>query len=261
MDIYNDYHFLNAVCLGDWYGFVWGDYDKVLPFYQKKKFGLIPYVCMPPFCQKFDNRPLSEEEWHEVQTILKQQNFIVDYAAAEAKSLENSIGKNNFVLKKDADLALNPHLNYSGLLRRNLDKAKKHLKVVEEISDVEFQKLIQSMPKFQDLVLKKYAPNFYNLRKTHLKTLYAVDSQNSKAVAMILYVQFGDKAYLLFPYTTQLGKDYQAMSLLINHLVESNMIRVLDFEGSSIESIAKFYRQFGAEEQEYWTFRWRFFNI
>ncbi|MFN7421877.1 MAG: hypothetical protein ACK5QP_00650, partial [Chitinophagales bacterium] len=44
MDIYNEYHFLNAVCLDNWYGFVWGDYEKILPFYQKKKWGIIPYV-------------------------------------------------------------------------------------------------------------------------------------------------------------------------------------------------------------------------
>ena len=47
------------------------------------------------------------------------------------------------------------------------------------------------------------------------------------------------------------------MSFLLNALVEDDTIEIIDFEGSSIDSIANFYAQFGAVKQEYWAIHWK----
>jgi len=48
-DIYNEYNYLNSCTGENWYGIIWGNYEKILPFYQKKIWNIIPYICMPPF--------------------------------------------------------------------------------------------------------------------------------------------------------------------------------------------------------------------
>jgi hypothetical protein len=61
----------------------------------------------------------------------------------------------------------------------------------------------------------------------------------------------------LIPVTTATGRTQGAMHFLIDQLVqqhaESDMI--LDFEGSSVESIARFYKSFGATEEHFYEVR------
>lgn len=257
MDIYNDYHFLNAVCLDQWFGFVWGDYEKILPFYQKKKWGLIPYTCMPPFCQKFDNRPLSPSEWQEAFTYLKSNNLKLDYAITENKNNENWEIRKNYLLKKGDKSYEEIKANYSSLLQKNLKRTNSELCLNLEFSNVALESFLASLPLFQSLVLNKYAPNFWKLKENLLDFSYAIDKQTNQALAILMYVKNLKKAYLLFPYTSEEGKKKQAMSFLINAVVEDDSIEVVDFEGSSINSIANFYAQFGASEEEYWAIHWK----
>jgi hypothetical protein len=257
MDIYNEYHFLNAVCLDHWFGFVWGDYEKILPFYQKNKWGFIPYICMPPFCQKFDNRPLSPSEWQEAFTYLKSNNLKLDYAVTENKNNENWENRRNYILNKTKKTTQETKDNYSGLLKKNLKRANSELCLNLELSHTGLEGLLDRLPMFQSLVLDKYAPNFWKLKGDLLNYCYATDSQTNQAIAILMYAKFSKKAYLLFPYTTEEGKRRQAMSFLLNALVEDDTIEIIDFEGSSIDSIANFYAQFGAVKQEYWAIHWK----
>jgi|694.fasta_scaffold02560_16 hypothetical protein len=257
MDIYNEYHFLNAVCPDHWFGFVWGDYEKILPFYQKKKWGFIPYICMPPFCQKFDNKALSAGEWQEAFTCLKSNNLMLDYAVIENKNKENWEIRKNYILNKTNKTTQEIKDNYSGLLKKNLKRANSELSLDIEFSHTAMETFLSSLPLFQSLVLDKFAHVFWKLKRTHLKFYYAIDVNTNQALATLMYVKYSKKAYLLFPYTSEEGKKRQAMSFLINALVEDDSIEIVDFEGSNIDSIANFYAQFGAVKQEYWTIHWK----
>jgi hypothetical protein len=256
MDIYNEYHFLNAVCLDNWYGFVWGDYEKILPFYQKKKWGIIPYVCMPPFCQKFDNRWLSNKEWNSAMKFLKARNLKIDYSVVDRKNEAEYLERFNYVLDKTKMSLEEIKHNYSSLLVKNLARAKKEIELNIE-SHVALEMFLSSLPSFGKLVLKKYASNFWNLKARRLKYYYALDKNNNRPLAILMYAQLGSKVYLLFPYTTEEGKKKQAMSFLIDSLIEMTEIEVVDFEGSSIDSIANFYSQFGAQKRSYWVLHWK----
>lgn len=257
MDIYNEYHFLNAVCLDSWYGFIWGDYEKILPFYRKKKWGILPYVCMPPFCQKFDNSPLTNHEWKRVLDYLKERNLKIDYAIKDRKEESEILERFNFILDKTKMPLDQIKGNYSSLLVKNLSKAKKELELNVELSNVTLENFLNNLPSFGALVLKKYAHNFWKLKASQLQYYCALDKNNKRPLAILMYVQLGSKVYLLFPYTSEEGKKKQAMSFLIDSLIEWNEIEVVDFEGSSIDSIANFYSQFGAEKQSYWSIHWK----
>jgi len=257
MDIYNEYHFLNAVCLDHWFGFVWGDYEKILPFYQKKKWGFIPYICMPPFCQKFDNKALSAGEWQEALTYMKSNNLTIDYAVVENKDNESWEIRKNYVLNKNGKTFEELKANFSSLLQKNLKRANSELCLNLELPHPGLEGLLDRLSMFQSLVLDKFAPNFWKLKVDFLNYCYATDNQTNQAIAILMYAKFSKKVYLLFPYTTEEGKKKQAMSFLINALVEDDTIEIIDFEGSSIDSIANFYAQFGAVEQEYWAIHWK----
>ena len=263
MDIYNEFYFLNAVCIDNWYGFVWGDYDKILPFYQKKKWGIIPYVCMPPFCQKFDNSPLTRYEWDEAFKYLKQNNWTVDYAILDKKDDESCQKRFNFILNKTDSPQETIQESYASLLKKNLSKAKRDLDICKEPSNSVLEGFLNDLPIFKELVLKKFSSNFWRLKTSKLRYYYACDKASDKPLAILMYAIFSSRVYLLFPYSTEEGKKKQAMSLLINHIIEDSAVKIIDFEGSSIESIANFYAQFGAEKQTYWTIHWksRFFPI
>jgi hypothetical protein len=50
------------------------------------------------------------------------------------------------------------------------------------------------------------------------------------------------------------------MSHLIDHIVGDPSIKHINFEGSSIDSIAQFYQQFGAEKEKYYALKYRKFR-
>ena len=257
MDIYNEFYFLNSVCLENWYGFVWGDYEKILPFYRKKKWGIIPYLCMPPFCQKFDNRPLSNNEWEEVLIYLKKKNLKIDFSVEDKKADVGLSERYNYVLyKKNQDIET-IRKKYSSLLKKNIDKAKSSVIVKTEIAKQEKEYLYQKLTHFELLVLDKFSFQFDKLELNQLSGLYAIDMESNQMLAMLLYGKIEKKCYLLFPYTTEKGKKKQAMSFLIDTLIGQNELEIIDFEGSSIDSIANFYLQFGAEKHSYWTIHWK----
>lgn len=263
MDIYSTFEYLNAVCLSDWYCFVWGDYEKILPFYRKKKWGIFSYICMPPFCQKFDNSPLTLEEWEEAILYLKGRNVKIDYSVVDRKETSECVERFNFVLdKRSLDIEA-VRSQFSSLLKKNIEKAGLSLDVKSIVEERDLENLYSKLPSFQSLVLKKFALQFENLTHTQLSGVYALNKDGKELIAMLLYAKHGKKIYLLFPYTAEEGKKKQAMSLLIDTLIDNKEIEVVDFEGSSIDSIANFYSQFNAEKQSYWAIHWksRFFPI
>lgn len=126
----------------------------------KEKWGLIPYTCMPPFCQKFDNRPLSPSEWQEAFTYLKSNNLKLDYAVTENKNNENWENRQNYILNKTKNTTLEIKDNYSGLLKKNLKRANSELRLDVEFSHTAMETFLASIPLFQSLVLDKFAHVF-----------------------------------------------------------------------------------------------------
>ena len=74
--------------------------------------------------------------------------------------------------------------------------------------------------------------------------------------AVAIFLKTNSRLYYLFPASSVLGKKYSAMFLLIDTLIRkyagSNMI--LDFEGSEIDGVRRFYKGFGAVGKPYYFF-------
>lgn len=251
-EIYSTYEYLHAVTLGDWRGVIKGDYEKVLPYYQKKKWGLIPYICMPPFSQKYNNSPWSDIEFERLVEDIKSQNYRVDMRVTDKKSY-SGIAKSNFVLSKKNRSYEELSGQYSRLLQRNLKSKNVEITSVSREDSIAFLKVNDL---FQNLVWKNHAASFLTLiSKEFVHCIQATESQNNTPLGVLIYAVYRDVAYLLFPYQSAMGKSMNAMSFLIDSLIRDPFIKTINFEGSSIVSIANFYRQFGAEEETYWEMR------
>lgn len=251
-EIYSTYEYLQAVTLGDWRGVIKGDYEKVLPYYQKKKWGLIPYICMPPFSQKYNTDLWSDIEFERLVEDIKSQNYRIDMRVTDKKSY-SGIAKSNFVVSKKNRSYEELSSQYSRLLQRNLKSKNVEITSVSREDSIAFLKVNDL---FQNLVWKNHAASFLSLiSKEFVHCIQATESQNNTPLGVLIYAVYRDTAYLLFPYQSAMGKSMNAMSFLIDSLIRDSFIKTINFEGSSIVSIANFYRQFGAEEETYWEMR------
>ena len=61
----------------------------------------------------------------------------------------------------------------------------------------------------------------------------------------------------LLNFSTAKGKEVGAMPYLIDSLIkrEADKHKYIDFEGSSVEGIARFYKSFGAENMPYYQLK------
>lgn len=252
-DVYNDFYYLDATTNKNWQGIIWGDYEKVLPFYQKKKIGFIPYICMPPYIQKFDTSFLTKRDLEKVIEHFKSKNFIVDYRLNDTKGLEGFSPKRNFILDKSKQNYTNLEKKFPSLLRKNMLKSEQYL----EIDDTSPISSITNFLKSNDLFnqLNKNSP--WILDFPYGKTLTARYKGTHEIVAVLFYILYNSIAYIIAPYSSVKGKNTQAMTGLILKLIQDDAISTIDFEGSSIDSIAQFYAQFGAEEEVYYSMEWR----
>lgn len=252
-DVYNEFYYLEATTNKNWLGIIWGDYEKVLPFYQKKKLGLIPYVCMPPYVQKFDTIFLTKSEFEQVISFLKSKNFIVDFRVNDTKEIQGFQSKRNFILDKSKQSFSQLESNFPSLLRKNILKAAQYL----DIDDKAPISSITSFLKSNDLFNQLNINSPWILDFPYGRTLTARYKGTHEIVAVLFYILYNNKAYIIAPYSSVKGKNTQAMTGLILNLIKDKSIQIIDFEGSSIDSIANFYAQFGAVEEDYFSMEWR----
>lgn len=147
--------------------------------------------------------------------------------------------------------------NYSSNARKNINKAKKNLKVIET-EDIELFYKVNKMTFDRQ---KKEIPYTYDLfRNLYLackereccKLLIAIDDKERvHSVAMIVWDE--DSVYYLLNGTDPELKKYQGNALLIDRSIEiaSELGKKFDFEGSVIKGIEQSFRQYGGIPKPY----------
>jgi hypothetical protein len=84
-----------------------------------------------------------------------------------------------------------------------------------------------------------------------------VFSSKNRLIATLCALDSNNKITYLLPISSSEGKSSSAMFYLIDFIIrrEANSSTELDFEGSSIEGIARFYKGFGAVNQPYYILK------
>lgn len=250
-----------------------GNYLTVMPITHKKKY-FVNYLCQPFFVQQlgiFSTNPITTET---VQTFLKAipvKYRLVEIRLNEKNPVETSwkgigIHRNHLLdLYRDySSLSFGYHDN----TQRNLKKTFKYdLQLVE---GAPIQKVIELFRKDRGVMVKHWGDDEYacleRLTTAAITSsnafVYGVKkSDNKDIICGALFMKSHQRITFLFSGNSKVGKEVQAMSFLIDKVIQiySGQPLVLDFEGSDDENLARFYHGFGGKPVSYpsYTYRWK----
>jgi hypothetical protein len=252
--------YLDIVC-DDWDALIADDYSAVFPLPYKTKYG-IKYIYQPFFTQQlgvFSTWSISNDLVNQFLNAipddfrliaLNLNTFIkVDYP--KAKVLPRVTYHLDLIEPYSALVA-----RYSTNNKRNIFKAIAYnitvVKGLSAFSLIELKKQNAKVPLKQshyDVLTKLITQSVGN----GVGELYGAYTDKNELCAGALFLKSNGKVIYLLASTNQEGKDTRAMFALVDFFINQNSESplVLDFEGSNIESIARFYAGFGASPCEY----------
>lgn len=257
-DVYALSSFLDIVC-PDWNGLILGDYEAIMPLPVKKRF-FITYLVQPIFSQQYriySQRNVSIQEVDLFRKEILKYRFV--RICLSLSLFDTAIQRHNFSLnlsKPYEELAQ----RYSENTKRNIHKAVKSGKHCRQIT----------IDKALDMFFSADTKRMYVPYEKQIRTLvtrcqseaFAVcDDERPCAVAIFLKTQ--NRLYYLFPASTDEGKRFSAMFLLIDTVIRNyaGTQFTLDFEGSEIEGVRRFYEGFDSVATPYYYFEKHLFPI
>jgi hypothetical protein len=244
----------------NWDVLVLNDYQAVMPIPWKQKY-FIKYITQPFFCQQLGVFSKDEISNDVIQNFIKVipikfLKITLNFNSKNAIDRKDLIIKNNAILKLDKDFKE---------LKNNFNKNRKRDLKKAELSLFTFDTAIQSN-EFFDFYLendKNYKAEkklLFTLKKiitsSNLKIKYFGLRHNGALSCSVLLLDDGKRVTYLVPVSNNFARENGGATFLISKILSLYAKRnyILDFEGSMIAGVAKFYRSFGAKEAVYFTF-------
>ena len=264
--IYASSWYLDAVSPG-WEALVLDDYTAVMPLTKGRKY-FLNYLYQPFFTQQlgvFSKLEIRQEVLQKfIEAIPKKFRFI------EIQLNEkNHLLDERFKVKKTKNYLLNLNKSYDKIYKdyneqakRNLKKAKKQeieIKTIPHGDIINFYKLHKGIvtkgvkeadyQRFSDLMEEAWQRKKLIARAVYNKT--------NELLAAGLFLSHRNRIIFILGTASESGRDAGAMHFLFDNLIfqfaEHKM--VLDFEGSEIPGIARFFKSFGAEKFHYYRLK------
>jgi hypothetical protein len=153
---------------------------------------------------------------------------------------------------------------YQNNLQRNLKKAaqnkltiSKHVRPEEIISLFRANKgqQLTHLDSNQYAIIQRIA---YESMNKGIGEIWGAYDEFNQLAAAILWVTSHQKSVFLFSALSETGKKLNAMPWLIDAFIKQNAGKALtlDFEGSNIEGLARFYSSFGAKKIIYQRYKY-----
>jgi hypothetical protein len=259
--IYAYTFFLDAMS-ENWDALILDDYKMVMPLTWKSKYGIY-YLYQPFFCAQ--SGVFGEEITPEVVKAF------FDHVPEKFKYWDIHLNRNNlfsipgFPMLERANYILPLPEPYDVLNNRYIDSHRRNItralnsgnKVKEKvaISDIIF--LAKEQAKFYSPITDKDYQNFSRLleqlRSKKMLETYGVYSAQNNLLASCVWIFAHQRAYYILVGNHPESKLYGSSHLLIDHFIRTHAGEnlTIDFEGSSIPSLAFFYRGFGSQLEKY----------
>ena len=257
--------YLDRIC-DQWDALIFGDYLYVMPLVWNKKFG-IPYIYQPFFTQQlgvFSAFPVDKE----------MVNSFLHSIPKKYQLVEMNLNYQN--IPTSSDISTKPNITYhlslknpietiledfSTNTKRNIKKAKDKQLLVSPIFNIdEFISFTKN--NLQDKSPEVKHTHYQNLKRVIGYAIYhqygellgVFDSRN-QLIAATFFVWSNNKVIYLASSSSDEGSKCKAMFLLVSHFIEKHAGEnlILDFEGSNIPGIARFYEGFGAKPVSYFS--------
>jgi hypothetical protein len=232
-----------------WEALIFGDYEYVMPLPVKRKFG-ISFLVQPPLTQQlgvFSSQKIDEN-------IVEQFIKNIPYKSYHLNLNEQNLcGKG--VMQPNLLLDLNKEYQtifsaYSTNTKRNIKKAQQAgIYVINNITPEQFLDFYFSAMNDEAKPDKKLTEKIVKkgFEKAQIKLYAATQEDDLSSVLCLLHSK--ERLIYLLAASNAKGKEISCMSLIVNNVIqvfaETNLC--FDFEGSKVESIARFYQGFGAE--------------
>lgn len=261
--IYGNSWYLDIVA-ESWDTLVLGDYEMVMPLTHRKKYG-IAYIFLPPWVQQlgvFSSRDISEETIRNFLKAIPGKFKLIDVLfnynnQFSSKYLTN---RDNFIL------ILKPPYEslfdgYNKLRKRSVKKAQVLNLNIKEVDNVE--SIINLFKENKGAELKKDESDYEMLNQLVLKgsmegkvEILSVSDCNEKLLGGVVFFKNKKRIVYLFSAVNIEGKENHAITAAIDFIIRkySDSNWVLDFEGSMIPGIEKFFRSFGASLENYYRY-------
>lgn len=257
--------YLNNVC-EEWDGLVEGDYESVFPLVWNNRLAGYKRLFQPQFCQQlglFSTHVLSAPrmkafleaipaEFRYIDIYLNARSFVppkMDFEVFQRPNFQLPLADSYDDIRK----------KYSTNLKRNLKKAAQHkLTFTTSIKPETLVTLFRThqgerIPDMTDSSYHTLHRIMYNALHRGLGFITGIQDADGELCAAAFFLSGHGKIINLLPSSSEKGKELSAMHILLDVLIRNNAGRpaVLDFEGSAIPSIARFYKSFGAEDVPY----------
>lgn len=254
--------YLDVVC-ETWEALVLGDYETVMPLTYGKKYG-ISYLYQPSFSQQlgiFSSQNLSEEiVIGFIKSIPKKYSFIeINLNKFNSISQAGSIK-----VKQNTTYELELIKDYESLFRkynkntiRNVRNAiQNKITVVPGLKPNDVISLINSSENKQGFKEKDFTIIRRLIAGAGRKKsgqLYGAYTNKNNLCAAGFFVHSNKKVCFILSVANDEAKKAGAMFLLIDEFIKQYASKdmILDFEGSNIEGVARFYAGFGAKPFNY----------
>ncbi|GHT72933.1 hypothetical protein AGMMS50262_03080 [Bacteroidia bacterium] len=228
------------------------DYRYVVPLPVKKKFG-IRYLTQPYFCQQlgiFSTEEISLSIYNEFIKAIPYSFYHLQLNTGNVFAGRFSELRDNFVLNLNRPYT-EIRENYGSNFSKNIKKSKKYnLYTDKKIKFDEFLNLIRShtsgrpienlLPIFNHLIQK--------IQEKVIIEIRGIRDEKDTIQAVALFLRWKNRLYFLLNASTPEGKVTHSMSFLLDNVIQdyAGQDLILDFEGSSIPNIARFYQSTGA---------------
>lgn len=255
--VYAESWYLDCVA-PNWQGLVYGNYEYIMPVIGTHKWGL-NYAIQPMYCQQLGIFPpatpsISLEFINSLKSKFK-------YFQIPLNSL--NIRTDKFIdvdLRKNYILSLNQA--YSDIKKKYTKHSLRYLPKAQAINttttNVNISDYIELKNRYSQKSFTKNHKNALQLILVHSISkarglIYGAYSPKNELIAAAFFLKSAHRYIYLSSVSSDEGKANRAMYAIIDQFIADHAQQpaLLDFEGSMIEGIARFFAGFGAQPETY----------
>jgi hypothetical protein len=231
----------------------------VMPLPVKKKYG-INYIIQPWYTQQLGIFADTENYHEKIDAFINKIPAFYRYVDINLNHSNDPSGLSYLAeIRKNYELSLSKNReellkNYSGNTVRNLQKTSAGIEIRENLLLNEMLRLLRDNP------VHKMNSRHFEWLKYFMEEIvgknagFAIGAFYKNILCAGLFlIKYKSRIYYLIPVSDSIGKDQRAMFAIIDYIITkfSGTDTILDFEGSNIEGIARFFEGFGAMHHNY----------
>jgi hypothetical protein len=248
-----------------WDALVWNDYEFVMPLPAKQKLG-IKYLYQPLYCQQLGIFPppaadIAAQFYNYAKRLFSYSDIQINSLNPPVKNLDDIqfIPRKNFLLHMGTEYNILSSA-FSKNTQRNIGRAAANrLNFVEGIRLEEYMLFKQdnSEVELSEAQLQRLKSIIAYSQFKGIGEITGVYSAENELCAAVFFCRWKERVIYMNAVSSSRGKELRAMFLLVNRFLESSATNnlLLDFEGSMLPGVARFFEGFGATPEIYFQMK------